>query len=115
VNVAVAMFVATLSTTFLPVPEEAALMGAGYAARMASLPVAYAVAPAWLAVIAGDTVAYVVGRTLSERARSSAPVSSRVRLDRRSAARSTSSSWRSSSLRFFEPVLVRMFLAPPLP
>jgi membrane protein DedA with SNARE-associated domain len=61
------IFAATLSTTFLPVPEEATLLGAGYAARLGRLPLAGAAAAAWLAVMLGDTLGYVIGRALLSR------------------------------------------------
>jgi membrane protein DedA with SNARE-associated domain len=61
------IFAATLSTTFLPVPEEATLLGAGYAARLERIPLGGAVAAAWLAVMLGDTLGYVIGRALLAR------------------------------------------------
>ncbi|HEY1692670.1 MAG TPA: VTT domain-containing protein [Polyangiaceae bacterium] len=62
-----AIFLATLSTAFLPVPEEAALLAAGYAARRGDVSLAGALAPALLAVVAGDVTAYLVGRLLLAR------------------------------------------------
>jgi membrane protein DedA with SNARE-associated domain len=58
------IFLATLSTAFVPVPEEATLLAAGYAARLGSVELAGAIAAAWLAVMVGDTIAYAVGRFL---------------------------------------------------
>jgi membrane-associated protein len=61
------IFAATLSTTFLPVPEEATLLGAGYASRLGRVPLAGAMAAAWLAVMVGDTLGYAIGRSLLSR------------------------------------------------
>ncbi len=61
------IFLATLSTVFVPVPEEATLLAAGYAARLGSVSLAGAVAAAWLAVMLGDALSYVVGRVLLSR------------------------------------------------
>jgi membrane-associated protein len=61
------IFAATLSTTFVPVPEEATLLGAGYAARLGRVPLAGAAVAAWLAVMIGDTLGYAIGRVLLSR------------------------------------------------
>lgn len=58
------IFLGTLSTTFVPVPEEAALLGAGYAARLGHASLAGCVAATGLAVMIGDTLSYFVGREL---------------------------------------------------
>ncbi len=57
-----AIFLATLSTCALPVPEESALLAAGYAARLGSVRFAGAAAAAWAAVMIGDTLGYAIGR-----------------------------------------------------
>jgi membrane protein DedA with SNARE-associated domain len=62
------IFLATLSTVFLPVPEEATLLAAGYWARLGRGSLAGCAAAAWLAVMAGDAFAYFVGRELLGRA-----------------------------------------------
>jgi membrane-associated protein len=59
-----AIFLATLGTTVLPVPEEAALLAAGYAARTGNARLLPCIAAALLAVLVGDTTAYLVGRGL---------------------------------------------------
>jgi membrane protein DedA with SNARE-associated domain len=66
-RVYVAIFLATLSTAFLPLPEEATLLAAGYAARLGSVTLPGAVAAGLLAVLLGDTLGYVVGRVLLAR------------------------------------------------
>ena len=58
----VAVFVAVVSTTVLPVPEEAALLAAGYAARLNWVPLPVAVLSACAAVVVGDVVGYLAGR-----------------------------------------------------
>ncbi|MDP9036180.1 MAG: hypothetical protein M3O50_15375, partial [Myxococcota bacterium] len=63
-RICVAIFLATLSTVFIPLPEEATLFAAGYSARLGRVTVAGGVVAAWLAVILGDTFSYVVGRFL---------------------------------------------------
>ncbi|MDP9148868.1 MAG: hypothetical protein M3O36_02850, partial [Myxococcota bacterium] len=60
----VAIFLATLSTVFIPLPEEATLFAAGYAARLGRVTFFGAIVAAWLAVILGDTFSYAVGRFL---------------------------------------------------
>jgi membrane protein DedA with SNARE-associated domain len=67
VRVLLLLFLATLSTVVLPVPEEATLLGAGYAARLGQAPLAGCIAATWLAVMIGDTSAYCVGRFLLAR------------------------------------------------
>src|ERR1700761_3639198 len=65
------IFLATLSTVFVPVPEEATLLGAGYAVRLGGAGLAGALAAfgaAWLAVMIGDAFSYFVGRELLGRA-----------------------------------------------
>jgi membrane protein DedA with SNARE-associated domain len=48
----------------VPVPEEATLLAAGYAARLGRVTLPGAVAAGWLAVMIGDTLGYVIGRAL---------------------------------------------------
>ncbi len=62
------IFIATLSTVALPVPEEAALLAAGYAVHVGRASFAGGLAAAWLAVMIGDAFAYLVGRELVGRA-----------------------------------------------
>lgn len=66
-RVYVAIFLATLSTVFVPLPEEATLLAAGYAARLGSVTLPGAAAAGLLAVVLGDTLSYVVGRLLLAR------------------------------------------------
>jgi membrane protein DedA with SNARE-associated domain len=63
-SVYAAIFLGTLSTTILPIPEEATLLSAGYAARVgqAALPVCAGLC--LLAVLLGDVSSYLVGRLL---------------------------------------------------
>jgi membrane protein DedA with SNARE-associated domain len=62
------IFLATLSTVVLPVPEEATLLAAGYAVRLGRTSFAGGLAAGWLAVMIGDATAYFVGRELLSRA-----------------------------------------------
>ena len=64
---ALAIFGATLSTLVLPLPEELALMGAGFWAHEGALPVWAAWLAATAANIIGDTVSYFIGRYFLER------------------------------------------------
>jgi membrane protein DedA with SNARE-associated domain len=64
----VRIFLATLSTVFLPVPEEATLLGAGYYVRLGRASLFGAVGATWLAVMVGDAFSYFVGRELLGRA-----------------------------------------------
>jgi membrane protein DedA with SNARE-associated domain len=68
VRIYVAIFLGTLSTVIVPVPEEATLLAAGYAVRVGQAALLGAVAAAWLAVMIGDAFSYVVGRQLLARA-----------------------------------------------
>jgi membrane protein DedA with SNARE-associated domain len=61
------VFLATLGTIVLPVPEEATLLAAGYLARTGSVEFPACVGAGLLAVIVGDAVSYVVGRLLLAR------------------------------------------------
>lgn len=63
-NVALAIFLATLSTVFVPLPEEATLLGAGYAARVGDVTLPVAIAAGLSAVLLGDAFSYFVGRVL---------------------------------------------------
>jgi membrane protein DedA with SNARE-associated domain len=62
VRILVAIFLATLSTVIVPIPEEATLLAAGYAARVGSASLLGAMAAGWLAVMIGDTSGYLIGR-----------------------------------------------------
>lgn len=62
------IFLATLSTVVLPVPEEATLLAAGYAVRVGQASFAGSLAAAWLAIMVGDTSAYFFGREVLSRA-----------------------------------------------
>jgi membrane protein DedA with SNARE-associated domain len=57
-----AIFLATLSTAVLPIPEEATLLGAGYAARLGSVTLVGAAAAGLLACVIGDVASYWTGR-----------------------------------------------------
>jgi membrane protein DedA with SNARE-associated domain len=61
------IFLATLSTTVLPITEEATLLAAGYAARERSATLLPCVLAGLLAVLAGDSIGYVTGRFLLAR------------------------------------------------
>ncbi|HZU85468.1 MAG TPA: DedA family protein [Polyangiaceae bacterium] len=62
-----AIFLATFSTLLVPLPEEAALLGAGYAARLGRVTLPGAMAAAWSAVLIGDSLSYWAGRGLLAR------------------------------------------------
>jgi membrane protein DedA with SNARE-associated domain len=64
VRVYLTIFLATVSTVFVPVPEEAALLGAGYVARLGHASLAGCIGATWLAVMVGDAFSYLVGREL---------------------------------------------------
>jgi membrane-associated protein len=62
-----AIFLGTLSTVFIPLPEEATLLAAGFAARLGQVTLWGAVLAAWLACLMGDAFSYFVGRVLLAR------------------------------------------------
>jgi len=62
VYAALAIFGAVLSTLVLPLPEELALLGAGFWAQAGALPPWAAWLSAWLAILIGDTASYLFGR-----------------------------------------------------
>ena len=64
---ALAIFGAVLSTLVLPLPEELALLGAGWWAQAGALPLWAAWLSAWLAILIGDTASYLLGRGLLPR------------------------------------------------
>jgi membrane protein DedA with SNARE-associated domain len=64
VHLYLSIFLATLSTVALPIPEEAALVAAGYAARLGRVTLAGGIGAGWLAVVLGDTLGYFAGRVL---------------------------------------------------
>ena len=61
---ALAIFGAVLSTLILPLPEELALLGAGWWAHAGALPLWAAWLSAWLGVVIGDTASYLLGRSV---------------------------------------------------
>jgi membrane protein DedA with SNARE-associated domain len=67
VRVPAAVFIATLSTVCLPLPEEATLLGAGYLARLGRAGFLECAGAALGAVLLGDVLAYLGGRTLLAR------------------------------------------------
>jgi membrane-associated protein len=64
VYAALAIFGAVLSTVIVPVPEEIALLGAGFWAQTGALPLWAAWLSAWLGIVVGDTLSYLAGRSL---------------------------------------------------
>ena len=64
---ALAIFLAVLSTLVLPLPEELALMGAGWWAHQGALPLWAAWVAATLGNVVGDTVTYLIGRYFLQR------------------------------------------------
>jgi membrane-associated protein len=63
-NTYVLVFLAVLGTVVVPLPEEAALLAAGYASRLGRADVFGCMAAAWLAVMVGDLFTFFVGRYL---------------------------------------------------
>lgn len=61
---ALVTFGAVFSTLVLPVPEEVALLGAGYLARTGRLDFWFALLAAYLGIIAGDTITFFAARFL---------------------------------------------------
>ena len=61
------IFGAVLSTIILPLPEEVALLGAGWLAHEGRAYLPACVAAAWLAILIGDVGTFYVGRTLLAR------------------------------------------------
>ena len=59
---ALTIFLAVLSTLVLPLPEELALLGAGFWAHQGALPLWVAWLATWLGIIVGDTASYFIGR-----------------------------------------------------
>ena len=57
-----AIFGVVLSTLVVPLPEELALLGAGYLARQGSVSLAGAYVAALAAVVIGDTTTFLLGR-----------------------------------------------------
>src|SRR5256714_8567362 len=55
---------AIFSTLVLPLPEDLALLGAGWWAHAGALPLWAAWLAAWLGIVVGDTVSYLLGRFL---------------------------------------------------
>ena len=67
VYAALAIFGAVLSTLVLPLPEELALMAAGWWAHEGALPLWGAWVAATAANVVGDTISYLIGRYFLER------------------------------------------------
>jgi membrane-associated protein len=63
-DVVLYVFLGTVGTLVVPVPEEVVLLGAGYAASVGRAPVVACIAAGWLAVLIGDSVGYALGRKL---------------------------------------------------
>jgi membrane-associated protein len=63
-DVVLYVFLGTVGTLVVPVPEEVVLLGAGYAASVGRAPVLACIAAGWLAVMIGDSVGYTLGRNL---------------------------------------------------
>ena len=60
---ALGIFGVVASTLFLPLPEELALLGAGYVAHSGALPLWLAWLAAWSGIVVGDTTTFLVGRS----------------------------------------------------
>jgi membrane-associated protein len=60
---AAGIFGVVASTLFLPLPEELALLGAGYVAHSGALPLWLAWIAAWAGIVVGDTTTFLVGRS----------------------------------------------------
>ena len=60
-------FLAVLSTVVTPVPEETALLAAGWLARRTGASLVGVAACAWLATLIGDTGTFALGRGLLQR------------------------------------------------
>jgi membrane protein DedA with SNARE-associated domain len=63
VYAALGIFGVVLSTLVLPLPEELALLGAGWLAHSGALPLWAAWLSSWAAIVAGDTASYTLGRS----------------------------------------------------
>lgn len=64
---ALAIFGAVVSTLVLPLPEELALMGAGWWAHQGALPLWAAWVAATAGNVVGDTISYFVGRSFLDK------------------------------------------------
>jgi membrane protein DedA with SNARE-associated domain len=67
VYAALAIFGGVLSTLVVPLPEELALLGAGWWAHAGALPLWAAWLSAWLGIVVGDTASYLIGRSFVPR------------------------------------------------
>jgi membrane protein DedA with SNARE-associated domain len=63
VYAALGIFGVVLSTLVLPLPEELALLGAGWLAHSGALPLWAAWLSSWAAIVVGDTSSYLLGRS----------------------------------------------------
>ena len=59
---ALAIFGAVLSTLVFPLPEELALLGAGWLAHSGAVTLWGAWLASWLAIVLGDSASYLIGR-----------------------------------------------------
>jgi len=64
---ALGIFGVVLATLFLPLPEELALLGAGYLAHSGALPLWAAWLSSWAGIVVGDTSSYLLGRSFLPR------------------------------------------------
>ena len=62
-----AIFGVVLSTLVVPLPEELALLGAGYLAHAGNVTLPAAFLAGWAAIVAGDSTTYLVGRVFLPR------------------------------------------------
>lgn len=61
-NAYILIFLGVLGTVMLPLPEETALLAAGYAARIGRVDLVGCLVAAWLGVMGGDLITFAVGR-----------------------------------------------------
>ena len=61
-HVYAAIFGVVLSTLVVPLPEEMALLGAGYLAHQGKATLVGAFIASWLAILVGDSITFLVGR-----------------------------------------------------
>jgi membrane-associated protein len=62
-SAALGIFLAVLSTLVVPLPEELALLGAGWLAHSGALPLWAAWLASWSAIVAGDSTTVLIGRS----------------------------------------------------
>ena len=66
-HAALGIFGVVLSTLVVPLPEELALLGAGWVAHSGATPLWAAWVASWLAIVGGDTTSYFIGRSFLPR------------------------------------------------